>query len=236
MNTIALFTTDGLLFLLRLAHVFFGIVWIGLLYYFNFVQGAFMNDKDTTSETKNAAFRLLVPRALWWFRWAAFWTATIGIIYLGAMDKIQGHETWKTSYGIMILTGSFLGLTMACNVWFVIWPNQKILIANAQSTFKGGTANPAAAAAGAKAGLASRTNVLFSIPMLLGMLGARHFPISTDESSQYGLYFLFFFVVLGLLELNALKGKMGPLATVKGVVHMSVALALALYAGMEFFL
>jgi uncharacterized membrane protein len=233
---IALFKLDGFMFVLRLAHVFFGIVWIGLLYYFNFVQGAFMNDAATTAETKNAAFRLLVPRALWWFRWAAFWTATIGIVYLGLMDKTQGHEIWKSAYGVSTLTGSLLGLIMATNVWFVIWPNQKVLIANAETTFKGGAANPAAAASGAKAGLASRTNVLFSIPMLFGMLSARHLAVATDENSQFGMYFLFLLVIAGAIELNALKGKMGPLATVKGVIHMGFVLAAVIYAGMEFFL
>src|SRR3954463_15505862 len=113
----ALFTVDGIMFLLRWLHLFFGVTWIGHLYYFNFVQGAFFAETDAA--TKSGAIQKLVPRALWWFRWGAFWTAATGITYLGYMGSTS-PTVFHSSYGVWILTGGLLGLIMAANVWFVI--------------------------------------------------------------------------------------------------------------------
>ena len=143
----ALFSFDGVLFVLRWLHFFFGVTWIGLLYYFNFVQGAFFNETDAT--TKTNAIQKLVPRALWWFRWGAMWTMTTGILYLMARGHRDGAAIFATSWGVAILTGATLGLIMGTNVWMIIWPNQRIVIANAS-----GSPQPNAAAAGAKAALA----------------------------------------------------------------------------------
>ena len=104
---------------------------------------------------------------------------------------------------------------MASNVWFVIWPAQKVVIQSATQVAKGGQAIAEAAARGAKAALASRTNTLFSIPMLFFMGAASHLQYQVTSSSNY----LVAALVLSLaLEVNALKGKMGPMATVKGVI------------------
>src|SRR4051812_36932736 len=173
--TIALFSVDGLLFVLRWLHFFFGITWIGLLYYFNFVQGPFFAETDAS--TKSNAIQKLVPRALWWFRWGAMFTMLTGITYLGIKGHQNGHAIYATSWGVSIVTGAVLGLLMWANVWFIIWPNQKIVIASATQAAKGGKAIPEAAAAGARAGVASRTNTLFSIPMLFFMGAASHLPI-----------------------------------------------------------
>ena len=232
----ALLTVDGCLFLLRWLHFIFGIVWIGLLYYFNFVQGPFFAETDAA--TKSNAIQKLVPRALWWFRWSAMFTLLTGTLYfVGRLHQVGGlAAAMETAWGIAIVSGMTLGTLMWYNVWFVIWPNQKIVIQSATQAATGGAALPNAAAAGARAGCASRHNVLFSIPMLFFMGAASHLPVQVTPESNMPLWFgVFGAVVLGL-EMNALKGKTGPITTVKGVIHCGLALALVLYVAMEFIL
>src|ERR1700680_2925913 len=163
---------DALLMLLRWLHFLFGITWIGLLYYFNLVQTPFF--AETEAPVRSGAIQKLVPRALWWFRWGAMGTVLFGLLYFFAWWSTIDMNF--TGWTVAIITGGTLGIIMWANVWFVIWPNQKIIIANAIATAGGAAANPAAAPAGRRAGLASRTNTLFSIPMLFFMGAASHFP------------------------------------------------------------
>jgi uncharacterized membrane protein len=227
---LALFTLDGFMFVLRWFHIFFGIVWIGLLYYFNFVQGAFFAETD--APTKSQAIQKLVPRALWWFRYGALFTWIFGVVLL--TGRAHMGFSFATSWGVSILIGGALGTLMFLNVWGIIWRNQKIVIASATAAATGGAANPQAGAAAAKAGLASRTNVLFSIPMLFFMASANHLTIMTDETSNFMLCAILTGIVILALELNAIKGKMGPMTSVKGVIHCGFALAAVLYAIVEF--
>ncbi len=229
--TFALLSMDGFVFICRWLHFFFGIIWIGLLYYFNFVQGAFFAETDAA--TKSNATQKLVPRALWWFRWGAMFTLITGLLILMIRGHQSGHQVFSSSWGVAILTGAALAIAMWANVWFVIWPNQKIVIANAVATATGGAANPNAAAAAARAGCASRHNVLFSIPMLFFMGAASHLPIGIDETSNFTVWWVLFLAILGALELNAVKGKTGPITTVKGVIHMGFVLTLVIYVLME---
>jgi uncharacterized membrane protein len=227
---IALFSMDGLLFVFRWLHFFFGVIWIGLLYYFNFVQGPFFAETDAS--TKSGAIQKLVPRALWWFRWGAMFTIITGICLL--MGTAQGNMgIFETAWGVSILTGFAFGLVMWFNVWFVIWPNQKIVIQSATQAASGGQALPNAAAAGARAGCASRHNTLFSIPLLFFMGAARHLPIQVNETAHLGVLAAVIVVLVGLLEFNALKGKTGPITSVKGVVHMGFLLTIVTYAIVE---
>lgn len=228
----ALLSFDGFLFLLRWMHFFFGVIWIGLLYYFNFVQGAFFAETDAA--TKSNAIQKLVPRALWWFRWGAMFTIITGLFILMGRGHHDGHAIYATSWGVSILTGATLGLFMWANVWFVIWPNQKVVIASATQVAQGGQALPEAAACAARAGIASRTNVMFSIPMLFFMAAASHLPLSMGPDANFGALTAVFAVIFLALELNALKGKMGPLTSIKGVIHCGFALALVLYLILEF--
>lgn len=225
---LTLFTLDGLLFFLRFLHIFFGIIWIGLLYYFNFVQGAFFNEVDAV--VKSTATQKLVPRALWWFRWGAFWTFIMGLAILTIRGHQAGADGMMSSYWMNILTGALMGTIMAANVWFVIWPNQKVVIQNAVQTASGGAAIPNAAACGARALVASRTNTLFSIPMLFYMASARHLIYGVSAESKIGLYWLLVFVVVGGIEVNALIGKTGPITTVKGVITSGFVLTAIFYA------
>lgn len=222
--------TELYLFLLRWLHVFFGVIWIGHLYYFNFVQGSFFAETDAS--TKSNAIQKLVPRALWWFRWGALWTLVTGLLIIQIRAEQMGFAALlHSSYGINILSGMAMGIIMAANVWFVIWPAQKIVIKSATQAAAGGAAIPEAAARGARALVASRTNTLLSIPMLFFMTGARHLQYGVSEVSNVGLYALLAGALLLVVEGNALFGKTGPMTTVRGVVVSGFALT-AIFFGL----
>jgi uncharacterized membrane protein len=222
MGELALLQGNALAFLFRWIHLLAGVAWIGLLWYFNFVQGEYFKEAEASS--KSDAIRKLVPRALWWFRWGAMFTFLSGLAMLGAKHL--------TGYGILV--GSTLGTLMFLNVWLIIWPNQKIVIASAEKVAGGGEADPAAAGALAKAGLASRTNTLFSIPMLFFMASSVHLSqLATPIANAGILSLIVVFGIILLLEINALKGKTGPMTSVKGVIHMGLLLTLVLYLGVD---
>jgi len=222
----ALFSGDGWLFLLRWFHFLAGITWIGMLYYFNFVQTPFFGSKFVAD---NAAVRSGIVRggllnsALWWFRWGAMFTFITGWLYLlHRMGQLGGpREFVAQPYGLTILIGALLGTTMWFNVWFVIWPAQQVVMASATQVKGGGQAIPEAAARGQRGGFASRTNTLLSIPMLFFMGAASHLPWigPIDRSTKIGMLVLLI-VVIAVAEYNALVGTAGPgkkmLSTLKG--------------------
>ena len=144
-------------------HVFFGITWIGLLYYFNFVQTPVM--PTVPAELKPGVSKYIAPKALFYFRWGAAFTVLTGLIlaYLYGEEKaLLLNDPSNRLIGI----GRWLALIMAFNVWFIIWPAQQKVLGLV-------AADDASKAAAAKRGLiASRTNVLLSIPMLLAMTNA----------------------------------------------------------------
>ena len=216
------------LFMLRWLHFLAGITWIGILYYFNFVQTPFFAETEATVRT--GAIQKLVPRALWWFRWGAMFTFLAGIaIYILRMGEMGGGLFYSSSYGVTITVGGLMGTLMFLNVWLIIWPNQKIMIASNQQIKGGGQALPEAAAAAPKAGLASRTNVMFSIPMLFFMGASAHFAhggLTADKQ----LALIVALVIIAALELNAIFGKQGPLVTVRGVIVSGLALTVVLWA------
>lgn len=195
-------------FVLRWLHFLAGITWIGLLYYFNFVQGPFMAEADPA--TKSAATQKLVPRALAWFRWSAVVTFLTGAAIIG--DRMgrapEGTSAWSSPWAVTILTGALFGTVMLINVWGVIWRNQKIVIASARAAASGGQANAAAPAAARRAFLASRTNVVFSVPMLFFMGAATHYPLNVARGAT--TYWLSVFVLIALIEANALTATTGP--------------------------
>lgn len=226
-------TTGGYEMLLRWVHLLAGVAWIGLLYYFNFVQGEYFKEAD--GGAKSDAIQKLVPRALWWFRWGAMITVLSGLGILGLRGGAGSVD---------IYVGALLGIIMFTNVWLIIWPNQKIVIASATQVANGGQAIPEAGEALAAAGLASRTNVLFSIPMLYFMGSSSHFPHVFNLMA-----FLAALIIILALEYNgaypALKnvgalsklppaGKMGPYTSVKGVIHCGLALTVVLFLIVHF--
>ena len=201
-------------FIVRWGHLLFGITWIGMLYYFNFVQGAYF--KNASPEGLADAKASLAPNALWWFRWGAMFTFITGVYLLMKVG---------TFFNDYIAIGALMGTFMFLNVWFVIWPAQRIAL---------GMKEGDAAAAGAKALLASRTNTLFSAPMAYCMLasahkgyGPTHVLVGNNaQGADLGLAIALAIIIL--LELNALFGKQGPLASVVGVIHCSLILTAVL--------
>tara|TARA_B110001454_G_C12717968_1_gene433411 strand:+ start:2789 stop:3424 length:636 start_codon:yes stop_codon:yes gene_type:complete len=202
---------DLLNMILRWWHILFGITWIGLLYYFNFVQTEYFKEAEDTA--RKDAVAKLAPRALWWFRWAAFFTFLTGLALLHLI-------TLRITTDIIL--GVTMGTLMMLNVWGIIWPNQKIVI---------GLKEGDAAIAGPKAGLASRTNTLFSVAMLYFMVSSAHYPhgayLFAGEMSMTGLFIGL--AVITAIEANAIWGKMLPLMTsVRAVIVSSFVLTLGL--------
>lgn len=151
---------------LRFAHVLSGILWIGLLYYFNFVQIPTM--PKVPAELKGGVSKYIAPEALFWFRWAALATVVTGLLVALINRYLVEALTFQDGY-LVIGIGMWLALIMAANVWFVIWPNQKRALGLV-------AADDASKASSARlAMLASRTNFVLSFPMLYTMV------------TQYGL-------------------------------------------------
>ncbi|MBK7169533.1 MAG: urate hydroxylase PuuD [Gammaproteobacteria bacterium] len=211
----SILSAAGFEFLMRWGHFLAGITWIGLLYYFNFVQGEYF--KEATPDAKADAVKKLVPRVLWWFRWGAMFTFLTGTAIL----LRRGHPTNAWTFDITI--GALLGTLMFLNVWLIIWPAQKIVCGIVQGD---------AAAAGPRALLASRTNTLFSGPMLMFMAASAHLPHGLLGSASRPALWLVV-AIIAALQFNAMKGKVGPLASVKGVIHCSIALAVVLWLIMD---
>jgi uncharacterized membrane protein len=219
---LALLSENSLAFLLRWLHLLAGVTWIGLLYYFNFIQGEYFKEAD--GGAKSNVIQLMVPRALWWFRWGAMFTFLSGL-YLVYIKHLSGM-------GIMI--GVTMGIIMFLNVWLIIWPNQKIVIASAKQVAGGGEALPGAAAALGKAGLASRTNTLFSIPMLFFMASSMHLgQIQTSILQASAASLVIVFGLITVLALNGVVGKTGPFTSVKGVIGSGFLLTAILYLLVE---
>ncbi len=234
----ALFSAPGLEMLFRFFHYFAGVVWIGMLYYFNFVQGEWFKELDADEKIKSSrgvAVRTLVPRALAWFRYGALVTFLTGVVLLALKGQSFGADMFKTSWWAFIGTGSAFGTVMFLNVWLVIWPNQKIVIASAKQVASGGTALPEAAGAAAKAGLASRHNTLFSLPMLFLMGAASHLPSQINPDYNGLRLAAVIALIIGALEFNALKGKTDNLkiTSIMGVTHIGILLTAIVYVAIE---
>ena len=194
----------------RAFHILFGIAWIGLLYYFNFVQTEYV--KVAEPDAKADVMKKLAPNALWWFRWAALFTFLTGVILL--------YQIWAR-IGTEIILGVTMGTLMMLNVWGIIWRNQKIVL---------GMKEGDAAIAAAKAGLASRTNTLFSVPMLMYMVYSAHAPGSYLVLDDWNMTSLLIgLVIIFTIEANAIWGKMLPvIASVRSVITSSFVLAVIL--------
>ncbi len=153
-------------FFFRWLHVLSGVMWIGLLWYFNFVQTPSM--PKIPDEQKPAIGKVIAPAALFWFRWAAMATIVTGLIlatmYPGYFERAISLQAPNTAIGI----GMWLGVIMWFNVWFIIWPNQKKALGIVQ-------VSPEEKAAAAKlAGMTSRFNTMLSIPMLYCMVAQQN--------------------------------------------------------------
>ena len=200
------FDTATVSFLLRWFHVLFGIVWIGHLYFFNFVNGPFAKTMD--ADTKKKVVPELMPRALWWFRWGAMGTFLTGLAMLAifmktdptyfkdAAGQLQGRAGWS-------MMGMTLGTIMWFNVWFVIWPRQRKLI----GWLKAGEKNPDADKMTRTAFLASRWNTYLSGPMLFVMLASVNF------AGYFGTVAIVMSLALGFGAIHGFIGRSGKVST-----------------------
>jgi uncharacterized membrane protein len=230
----------------RYLHYLAGVTWIGMLYYFNFVQTpAFAEVSDAT---RSEAMRTITWRALWWFRFGALLTFLSGVWILG-VQKLLGENFdlfLKTPQGLSILIGALFATVMFLNVWLVIWPAQQVIIGSARKVAEGGEADPNAAARAKPAARASRANTLMSIPMLFFMGFTSHlsgaYGSDLDSDGPYVIVFILFLAILAVIELTAL-GKLGgydsPLAKQMFDTHKNtiisgfVVWAILLFIGYE---
>lgn len=168
-------------FIVRWLHVISGVMWIGLLWYFNFVSTP--TTPKIPEDLRPALGKYITPSALFWFRWSAMSTIVLGLIlaalngYIGlaySLDIADPGGPFANPHWLVIGIGMWLGTIMWFNVWFIIWPNQQkgLNINNAYPDLT----KDARAAALRPAGIASRINTLLSIPMLFCMVGASHLP------------------------------------------------------------
>ena len=155
--------------LMRYLHVLCGIMWIGLLWYFNFVQIPTM--PKVPAELKGGVTKFIAPEALFWFRWAALATVVTGLLLALRSGYLADALLVGTVNGSarLIGIGMWLGIIMFLNVWLIIWPNQKKALGIVQVDAE------TAAKSGRIAMLASRTNLVLSIPMLFCMVAQMHF-------------------------------------------------------------
>ena len=152
-------------FYARYLHVVSGVMWIGLLWYFNFVQIPTM--PSIPAELKPAVGKHIAPAALFWFRWGAMATLLTGLWLASANHYIMEALSLQSGY-MLIGMGMWMAIVMWFNVWFIIWPSQKVALGLVEADAD------AKAAAGRKAMLFSRTNTLLSFPMLLCMVGQQN--------------------------------------------------------------
>ncbi len=165
-------------FVIRWLHIISGVMWIGLLWYFNFVSTP--TTPSIPAELRPALGKYITPAALFWFRWAAMATIVFGILLAGMNRYLVQAYTLDASEGftnpsyLMIGIGMWLGTIMWFNVWFLIWPNQQKAL-NIGNKYPDLSADAKAAAA-KTAGMMSRFNTMLSIPMLFCMAAASHLP------------------------------------------------------------
>ncbi len=160
--------------LLRWFHIFFGVIWLGLLYFFNFVNAPFQAILD--KELKPRVNPPLLLRALYWFRWGAVFTLLTGWVLFALLYWPHGAalvppDGGVSRRGIWMLIGAGLGTVMFANVWLFIWPAQKLIL----GALAAGTAPPSDLVA--RAQLVSRINLFLSAPMLMGMIAGSHFDL-----------------------------------------------------------
>jgi uncharacterized membrane protein len=204
-----IFQEYGIEFIARYAHIISGITWIGLLYYFNFVQTPAFAAFEAGPRTE--AFAKLVPRAMWWFRWGAASTLAFGLLLfaLGQGGDIALFDDMKSPQTLSILAGMLFGIVMFSNVWMVIWPAQKRAIANAVNVQAGQPADDGLPPVMRKAACASRTNTLLSIPMLFFMVATSHFyafgAFDTSDGGKRAVWYIVILAIAVLVEVNVVR-------------------------------
>ena len=204
-------------YLAREAHILFSIIWIGALYYLICAEDAYLKDTDPTYGSDEFSTR--VPGASRYLRYAALATFLTG----GYMMATR-HPRWT----IDVAVGASLGLLMLCNVWFITWPKQKTLTAHRRQSGRGSQMPAKVASAAARLAVASRTNLVLAIPTLIFMSASAHFPHGMVKNKLLALE-----VALGIavaIELNAIFGKPGPMASSRGLALTCLVVTAVLWA------
>jgi len=160
--------------LVRLGHIFSGILWIGVLYFYNFIQAIALPKMDASARPHYQT--TILPFSLNVFRWAALSTLVFGVAYIGGISSSVGSDYWEIGRFQAIAIGGTLGIIMAYNVWFIIWPNQQKIISAVRAKLADDKSPAPEPQWGRTALLASRTNTMLSIPMLFFMVAANHLP------------------------------------------------------------
>lgn len=223
-------TAYGWEFLIRFVHYFAGVAWLGILFYLNFVQAPFLST-ELGAQTRGALVRGLQPAAVGWMSVTATVALVSGWLLIG---MYLGHGKMSLTDALMtrILTGGVLGTVMWFNAWFIMRPAQKMEIESEEQVARGGQPLPGLADRAARAALASRTNVLFSIPLLFFMGSARH--LHTLNGGENDLvYWILVLALIALVEANCLigsgRGRQRLLGNVVATIHVGLALTLVLY-------
>jgi uncharacterized membrane protein len=239
---IIMFSDHGA-FLFRYFHIIGGVLWIGVLWYLNFIQGPYVNSIDATMQT--AAKQKLFPKVMWYFRYGALLTFLTGsalVVLKGwGPSKVApvGTDVWNAWFA-KIYPGFMFGIIMFLNVWVVIWPRQKKVIGAAN-----GEKHEGLPAMGRRAFLASRTNTLLSIPMLFFMASAVHLNVPPVSADKLNIWLIVVSAVFVIIESNALfttndpaKKPLAakPIETTKGLIHTGFVLTILLYVGVELLL
>ena len=195
-------------YLVRWAHYAGGVMWLGSLFYLNFIQSEYL--RVATPDARADNVRKLMPNLLLWFRYSSLLTLFTGCVVLAIRWGNAGLAGWN----LYMSLGSLLGIILFINIWTVTIPCWQISL---------GRASGDSARASARLNLAARTNLLFSGPMLFFMGASSHLPspsiVDVEVSTFVSLGFL-----VGLLELNGLVGRLGPLASPGGAAACSIAL------------
>lgn len=211
-----IFSRHGLIGEFRLLHVMAAVVWMGLLYFFNFIQTPGYAEMDAPA--RNNAFDKVTWRALWWFRWGSVATWVTGLIILGIGStgdvKIYDGAFFKSASGMVFATAFLFAFIMLYNVWMVIWRAQQVVIANARTVQGGGEANPDAPKSARAGAMASRQNTIFSFAVFMGMVGTSFFFAGGDHwasevaGGKRAVWWILMIAIAVVLEMNAL-GKFG---------------------------
>lgn len=227
------FSRDGIFdFGFRWLHILAGITWIGLLYYFNFVQVPAFAAYGDNAAARNVALDKIARRALWWFRWAAVLTFLTGLL-ITSQSHYWDDNGLKLARNSGIITGMLIGTIMLLNVWGVIWRSQKVVLANAVNVLNGQPADPNAAAVGRRSAMASRQNTIFSIPLVWFMVFRTHAPYQAEvlSSGKTAAYWIIALVIIAVLELNALGLMPWKFEAKKGLNIIYESVQNALIAG-----
>lgn len=225
---------ETLVFLLRWTHLIAGVVWIGALYFFNFFLEPFARTADRGTHAE--LFSKMVPRALWGFRWGGLVTfLSGGLMYAYGLAVLGSELFFSSPYGPIVSVGGLMGTVMFLNGWFIMHPNQEVVIESASRVAGGGQPIAAAQACGRRVVLTSRTNLLLSFPTLFFMEAASHYPAMAmnETASSPSRFWIVVLVIIGAIEINILAALRGvnkrPLDSVSASAAAGLLLTGILY-------